>query len=301
MCRRLPVVRAQYRGRVDGGMPTPWGARRILSSALIDLGTLASQVSSRLARLEAAPSTDAGRWAVADPGTGMRMVFSSLMAGTDHFHAFARLLRKEEPYVLSLAALARAFGEVMGRAWWLLDARSAEQFAHRAAALHLTEVLEASGETIATRNAGGIRTVVDDPRREAEQQLAAVAVAGVRERMPDYSRLFHQVSEASGVDGKGVTYAELSAATHGSSLSIGGMSHIGPRDHEGWAVVNLAFSIDHAEPYLWTLVRITEGVLHRLAEAYNARSELERIDAAVARVDDTCRKVLTVLRENGGS
>jgi len=63
--------------------------------------------------------------------------------------------------------------------------------------------------------------------------------------------------------------------------------------------VNLAFWIDHAEPHLWTLVR--EGVLHRLAEVYDARSELERIDAAVARVDDACRKVLTVLRENGGS
>lgn len=227
----------------------------------------------------------------------MRMVFSSLMAGTDHLHAFARLLRKEEPYVVSLAALARAFGEVMGRAWWLLDARSPDQFAHRAAALHLTEVLEASGQVLATRSTDGTFSVIENPRKEAEKRLAAVAVPGVRERLPDFGRLFSRVSEKAGVEGKGVTYAELSAATHGSSLSIGGMSHIGPRDRQGRAVVSLAFSIDLAEPYLWTLVRITTAVVRRLGDAYGARNEIERIDTAAARVDSTCKSILTVLRE----
>lgn len=285
---------------MDRDSPIPHSSRTAIASALIDLGAVASSTISRIARTIPADGTEAAGWLSADPGRGFEMMRSSLMAGTDHYHAFARLLHGEEIFVMSLAAVLRAFGEAMGRAWWLMDCDLPEVFARKAATLHLSEVREASSFQLGSRGADGKLVLLQNPLREAERQLSAVAAAqpGVKMRgLPPLEALFRTVSEACGVDGKGADYRALSAATHGSTLSIGGMSHVGPRNEDGSALVSLALSTGRADTYSWTAVRITEGTVRRVTEAFGARAELERLDAAVTRVNDRCRNVFTSLEE----
>jgi hypothetical protein len=64
----------------------------------------------------------------------------AISTATDHSRAFARVLRAKEEHGPSLAALCRAFVEVAGRAWWLLDSKDAAQLEHRTAAMRLQEV-----------------------------------------------------------------------------------------------------------------------------------------------------------------
>lgn len=268
---------------------------------MIDMGSAASRASSRIAETSGpAPGTKAREW-LGDEGTwssGFILVTGALSAATDHFHAFARLLRKEEPYGPSLAALSRAFCEVAGRAWWLLQSADDAQLEHRAAAMSLRAMREGQGATVRVFS-DGRREGIDhaEALREAEQQLSASVVKGRRERVPDYTRLATDVMTAAGVADAVEEYSHLSGVTHGNAIHIGGMGSICSHQADGYATVSLGLPIRNANQYLWTMTHVLDVVMTPLLEITSAPAALDRWTAARERAYNTFEQVFNVLRD----
>ncbi|ROS21471.1 hypothetical protein EDF22_3728 [Rathayibacter sp. PhB127] len=277
---------------MDRRAAVPFRARLALSSALIDLGLHASRSLIRLAEREKAESSEAYRWQTVGGQMPLATIHRLALVSTDHYHAFARLLRLAEPYAPSLASLARSFGEVSGKAWWLLESTSAEQLSHRTAALKLSDTTSAGKREISTFGPDGVSTPVADPLQSAQAALTRSEVSGKREKVPNYTQSFELACSKSELKGGTELYRHLSGAAHGSLLTMGSLTHVGPQNADGSAYTYLALSLDLTESYLDALVGIMSSIVRRVSVAYDAQDELERLRQVVIRVDDSIRAVL---------
>ncbi|MFL2002223.1 hypothetical protein [Microbacterium sp. A1-JK] len=201
---------------MDPFAPTPWPARCQLSGALIDADTCARRVLADLARaVGPSEGAQAREWlgAASTWSTGFSAVMQALATANDHHRAFARLLRSREAYGPSLAALCRAFVEVAGRAWWLLESADRSQLEHRAAAMPLKEISDSRGRTSGrlVRVADGAYEEVgyNEVLKAAQQDLSKAAVAGRKEAVPGYSKLAEAVMTAGGVKEADAKYSHL--------------------------------------------------------------------------------------------
>lgn len=129
---------------MDPRNPTPSATRVELSSALMDLTNGASGVVGRASQPTGPQvGTPAHMWVGGQNwSTGFSSIMQAISTAIDHSHAFATMLRAEESHGPSLAALCRAFAEVAGRAWWLLESKDGHQLEHRSAVMRLREVTD---------------------------------------------------------------------------------------------------------------------------------------------------------------
>lgn len=279
----------------------PAGARNLLSRALIDVATTAVRIGNRvnseppvqgsLAELVFNDTHDA-----AIAATGISAGFATV---TDYLHAVARLLRLEEEFGPSIAALVRGFIESAGRLWWLLDVRSPEELAHRATVMHLKEVETTAkrGVALVRINSEGVRSSIDaeDAVKQAKDDLARVGAGRDRISLPSYTELATGLLAASGVKNPRAEYSHLSGAAHGEVSSTAGFgSKLLLDSHR----MTLGLPISNAQMYLWDIDRVMDLLMNRLVDVSSREVERERWVAARDRMRDTAEKVFQLLDDS---
>lgn len=265
---------------MDERSTTPSDVREALSDALIGVTSCANQIVGDVS-LSAGPQpmTTAHVWVDGQNwSTGFSSIMQAISTATDHTSALARVLRRQEDHGPSLAALCRAFAEVAGRAWWLLESKDAAQLEHRAAAMRLDEV-RGTGETgVAVRVRDGKYETVSHAEAllDAERALSRASVAGRREKTPNYTALACNVMSAADITNPDGKYSHLSAIAHGAGFSVGGLGARAPHAAEGFTHFTISLPIANAKQYL----RITSRVLNIVLEKFIAlacnESERER-------------------------
>jgi len=125
--------------------------RREVAGALFDLGNGAYRVSqlshsrpalgSPLANLleNSVPSESWGQPGATEESV-RKGVMKPMIAGFDHFDAYATGLRSDRDLMMSLATVTRGALEAWGRAWWLLESQDAKELQCRRHALTLAEL-----------------------------------------------------------------------------------------------------------------------------------------------------------------
>lgn len=266
---------------MDSSLPVPFKVRRIIGSALIDFGKTSSDIASRLWQSE---PVSPGATALLDGkllrDSALTDVSTALAAGTDQFHAFARLIRMPEEFGPSIAVVARGCIETLGRGWWLLDSESALQMEARALAMSEKEmeVSKAKGVEIGRVKTDGGREDLDIDEVLAELR-AKIAALGVTERVPGYTALASAVMLAAGVEHPEREYSHLSGAAHGEFTTVSSLGNVST-DASGAPVVKLGLPISHMHMYCWTVTHVLDVVMCRLIDLWGIRAEGERLDAA---------------------
>jgi hypothetical protein len=277
-------------------MPVPPAVRIDLSGGLIDAGSVASKILSRVSTLvtpeagtPASEWLDEGSWS-----TGMSSIMQAISTAIDHYRAFAKLLRASESYVPSLAALCRAFVEVAGRASWLMASTDLNQLEHKAAAMRLQEVRDAGQFGMSARVRAGRLERVERAEvvREAEKALSAAVVSGRKERVPDYSTFARNVMTAAGITTPKDKYSHLSAVTHGSGFIVGGLGS--RRPHASPDLTSFAFELPlaNAQLYLDVLTRVLNHVMTSFLSLVAGPSERARWTASYTRTSQRLRDSL---------
>ncbi|CAN5155282.1 hypothetical protein BH11ACT4_BH11ACT4_06850 [soil metagenome] len=266
---------------MDSSGLVPPKVRVVLSSALIDVGTAATVIGSRLWETKPGPGSRAemllsGGGLSSSP---MVDVVMALAAGTDNFHAFSRLLRLPEEFSPSLASLARSCIESLGRGWWLLEASNPAEMLHRAAALEHAEIIAGvkRGVTMVNLMPDGTFATVDDPIGDARRRLdAAGLVTGREQRRPGYAELAIAIMAAADVTSPAAEYSSLSGAAHGEATTISG--HGVPRSGAESAIGNfkIGLTIRNARVILWTLVHVLDVFVSRLIADWEVIGERDR-------------------------
>ncbi len=197
--------------------------------------------------------------------TGFSSIMQAISTAVDHSHAFAVVLRAEESHGPSLAALCRAFAEVAGRAWWLLDCKDGRQLEHRAAAMRLREVIDMGEKGVAARVRDGQHETVThaEVRRDAEEAVRRAAVAGQREKTPNYKTLACRVMSAADITDPDGKYSHLSAVAHGHGFTVGGLGARSPHQAEGFTHFAISLPIANAQAYLRIITRVMNVVVER--------------------------------------
>jgi hypothetical protein len=154
-----------------------------------------------------------------DSNTAAATVIQHRAVASDHFSAFADLLRSETPHGPSLAALLRSGLETWGRAWWVLTAPSPTQAEYRAKAMIVDE--------LATATRRGIRLLSGVPIEEGLKRMTEVrdqVAGGSSEPVPRYSALAADMLSACGDLHPMTTYSHLSGVAHGESAFTASLS-----------------------------------------------------------------------------
>ena len=284
--------------------PLPHGMRVTFSSALIDEGTVASQIGSRL--WEQQPRVESLASAMLDSNhvasVALTDVSNLYAVSTDYFHAFARLLRMEETFGPSLAALVRGFIEASGRLWWLLSSESPEELAYRAAMMQLGEARMAAKRGVRSArvfaNGGHEEISAEKAVEEAEALLARVRVPGGEETVPGYTALATAVLEAAGVADPVMEYSHLSGAAHGEAGTNVGFSGRRRDASDGdVAAYTLGLPIRNANMYFWDVDHVLDLLLQRMIDLWGIEAERERWSASRARVHTTLDTLFQLLKE----
>lgn len=252
---------------MDQRSPTPPATRVELSSALMDLTSGVSGVVGRASR-QAGPQvgTAAQLWVGGQNwSTGFSTIMQAISTAVDHSHAFATVLRAQESHGPSLAALCRAFAEVAGRAWWLLDSKDGRQLEHRAAVMRLREVIDMGEKGAPARvRDGQLETVTHaEVRRDAEDAVRQAAVAGQHEKTPNCKTLPCRVMSAAEIVDPEGKYSHLSAVAHGHGFTVGGLGARSPHQAEGFTHFAISLPIANAQAYLRIMTRILNVVVER--------------------------------------
>ncbi|UOW00321.1 hypothetical protein [Agrococcus sp. SCSIO52902] len=280
---------------MDSLLPIPPGIRNICSRALIDVGTSATRIGSRLWETE--PSSTAplskllnGQELMASGFSGVSL---SLAAGTDQFHAFAQLMRTDVHFGPSLATLARSTIESLGRGWWLLSADSAELMRHRATAMGLAEARAGARHGVAVRRffPNGRHEAVEDPIAAAQELFDAARIAGEDAAVPRYGALARAILEAAGVESPAAVYSHLSGAAHGERSTVGGLGSRNPGSDGEVAQFKLRMPIRNARMYCWVLIQVLDVTMVRLINLWDVQAEHERWAQSYARSADTLEKI----------
>lgn len=260
--------------------PASHETRVELSGALIGLTSCTNRVVGRASRLVGPQSgttahqwLDGGNWS-----TGFSSIMQAISTATDHSRAFAWVLRAKEDHGPSFAALCRAFVEVAGRAWWLLDSNDSAQLEHRAAAMRLTEVREkgSSGLTVRVRD-GEYETVsYEEALLDAERALSRASVAGRKEKTPGYTTLACRVMSAAGIADPDAKYSHLSAVSHGAGFSVGGLGARAPHEADGFTHFTIALPIANAQQYLRIMTRVLNVVMEKFISLAGDHAEQAR-------------------------
>lgn len=275
--------------------------RHQISRPLIDLGTAASRIGSALWESEPAQDSRASTILAGRPvsASAFSDVSIALAAGSDHYHALARLIRLEEEFGPSIAALTRSCIETLGRGWWLLESTDAAQMEHRAAAAAVKEQETAARKGVASVRVfddHSRRTDVADPVGEARAHLANVQVAGVTETVPGYGPLAMAIMEAAGTEKPAAMYSHLSGVAHGESSTVGGL---GSRRATALADQVAAFSmglpIRNARTYLITLTTVLDTFMSRLIALWGIRAHEERWEQVRGRTFTTFDELFNAL------
>ena len=255
---------------MDVREPTPYIARVELSGALIGVSSCTNRIVGRASKRPGPPpATTAHDWTSGQNwSTGFSVIMQTISTATDHSRAFARVLRAKEGHGPSLAALCRAFVEVAGRAWWLLESTDGAQLEHRAAAMRLQEVTDAGMKGVAVRVRDGKQEVIshEEVLRESQRSLTQVVVAGRREKVPNYTALATRVMSAAEISDSEAKYSHLSAVAHGHGFAVGGLGARGSHPAEGFTHFTIALPIANATQYLRIMTRVLNVVMERFIE-----------------------------------
>lgn len=281
---------------MDGRLPTPPHVQQLLGNALIDLGNAWRDIGSRLVASEPPPESDVGQ-IVGDGTVGgsfLGPVSMSLAAASDEFQAVARLVRMEETFGPSVAALTRTALETLGRAWWVLSATDLAESKHRAALMHLDEVKTAKKNTpthIKAMFHDGRAEAIDPQQAVAEAQadFDAVRVPGSDDEVPSYTALVKGVMEAAGVESARSEYSHLSGVAHGEVFTVSGFS--APASPERPDIGALKLPNSNLFMYLWTLTHVVDLCLLRWIDLWQSREERERWEQRRERAYDTFERL----------
>lgn len=286
---------------MDGRIPTPPGIQRTISSALIDLGNFWRDAGSRI--VASLPPTgsqaDQIRGGETVGGSYLGNVSMSLAAASDHFQALARLLRMEETFGPSIAALTRTALETLARGWWVMDAPDAAAFKHRAALMYWSEVKTAAQhapEHMGTRS--GKRGESVDAQQAVVDALAAldaVRVDSEPDRVPKYTQLVTELLEAADDESARSEYSHLSGVAHGEVFTIGGFSS--PASEGSPDIAALTIPSNNLFMYLWVLTQAVDLCLTRWFDLWEAHQEIERWIQHRDRVYDTLNKTKYLVRQ----
>lgn len=265
---------------MDERSTLPGDVREPLSGALIGVIDCANQILGDVSLVAGPqPGTTAHAWVDGSNwSTGFSSIMQAMSTATDHSRAFATILGAQVEHGPSLAVLCRAFVEVAGRAWWLLDSKDGAQLEHRAAAMRFNEVRD-SGETgVAARVRDGKYETVShaDVLLEAERALSRASVAGKREKTPSYKPLACGVMSAADIIKPDAKYSHLSAVAHGSGFSVGGLGARTPHEAGGFTRFTISLPIANAKQYLRINSRVLNVVLERFIVLACSESELGR-------------------------
>lgn len=279
---------------MDSLLPIPPGIRAVLSRALIDAGTSATRISSRLWEMNPKPTApvvellDGQEFSTSAFGA----VSLSLAAGTDQYHAFSQLMRTDVHFGPSFATLARSTIESLGRGWWLLSADSAAVMNHRAAAMDLAEAQTAIKNNVESRRffPDGRHEAVDDPIAEARKRFDAATISGESATVPGYRALACTIMDAAGVESPATVYSHLSGAAHGERSTVGGLGSRRADSDGAVAQFQLRMPIRNARLYCWVLVHVLDVVMSRLIDLWDVQAERDRWVQSFARCTDTLDK-----------
>ena len=282
---------------MDSTKDTPWLARRITSSALLDLGAAASKGLTRIWVSVPAAGSPAGLIFAGRSINDTAFTDLSLMlaSATDHYHAMARLMRMEDQFGPAIATLTRGFIEASGRGWWLLEAvRSPDRFAHRAAALTLSEVgnVVRHGGPLERHFNDGTRLTMTTTDFEASAREGFDSVnMGESAKVPGYTALAQLVLNAARIPEPGALYSHLSGVAHGEGTSVGGLGGSG----------RLGLPIRNFNVYLSAITHVLDLVVAEVAEVWGATQELERWSQTRERVWNTLAAIDTSLLDSATS
>lgn len=272
---------------MDANELVPVEVRRRLSSALIDWGTSATQIGQRLFFTDPVPGSDGAHLF----GTPLRDysalgdISLALAAGTDQFHAFARVLRLDEQFGPSLAVLVRSCVESLGRGWWILQADDSALMAHRAAAMELDEVASAVRLGYSTKRImpNGQLELVEDPVAEVKSHYEAVRVEGVGKTVPGYTQLAVDLLAAAGAKNPRLDYSHLSGAAHGERTTVAALGVLREEMNGDLARFALGLSHGNANTYCWIATNVLDVFMTRLIDLWGIEAERERWVATTQR------------------
>ncbi|WP_285036585.1 hypothetical protein [Plantibacter sp. ME-Dv--P-095] len=265
---------------MDGRLPTPPHVQQLLGNAMIDLGNAWRDAGSRLAASDPPLESEAAQVEEDTVGSSfLGPVSMSLSAASDEFQAVARLVRMDETFGPSIAALTRTTLETLGRAWWVLSATDLARSRHRAALMYLNEVKSAQRYTPthirATLHDGRAEAVDAEPAvEEAQRDFDAVKVPGGEDKVPTYTALVTGVMEAADVDEARAEYSHLSGVAHGEVFTVGGFSRQVSPDQPD--VGSLQLPNSNLFQYIWTLTHVVDLCLLRWFELWQSTAERER-------------------------
>lgn len=261
--------------------PTPHETRIELSGALIGITSCTNRVVGRTSRLAGPqPGTTAHKWLEGGSwSTGFSSIMQAISTAADHGRAFAWVLRAKEDHGPSFAALCRAFVEVAGRAWWLLDSCDAAQLEYRAAAMRLTEVREKGSSGLTVRVRDGVYETVsyEEALLDAQRALSRVSVAGRKEKKtPGYTALACGVMSAAEIVEPDAKYSHLSAVSHGAGFSVGGLGARAPHQADGFTHFTISLPIANAQQYLRIMTRVFNVVMEKFISLAGDSAEQAR-------------------------
>lgn len=270
----------------------------MLARALLDLVLTASKIVERLWKSTPAIGSDAherlgGRSLGSSAYTEVSAYVS---AGTDYLFAFAYLLKRKEELGPSFASLTRSGIETLGRAWWLLEAKDRAQFEHRAAVMHLKDVNDfvSEGGQMERVMPDGTRSLLLDPRSEAERSKKLALGEGKREKVPNYSTLAIALLGAADVLRPKTEYSHLSGVAHGQASVLGSFGHVVDAT-SGGGEFQIGLPIRNLRNYLWDLTKSLEAVVDRLINEWDLQAERERWTAVKERVWSTLNGIFDLL------
>lgn len=265
---------------MEGRGATPHDTRVELSGALIGLTSCTNRVVGRASLLSGPrPGTTAHEWLEGGNwSTGFSSIMQAISTAADHARAFAWVLRAKEDHGPSFGALCRAFTEVAGRAWWLLESKDAAQLEHRAAAMRLDEARGTSGNGVAVRVRDDEYETVSHAEvlLEAQRGLTRASVAGRKEKTPNYTALARRVMSAAGIADPDAKYSHLSAVSHGVGFSVGGLGARAPHAAEGFTHFKISLPVANAQAYLRIMTRVLNVVMGKFTSLAGDAAEQAR-------------------------
>jgi hypothetical protein len=209
--------------------------RREIAGALYDLGNGAHRVSqlshdrpatgSPLAKLlkDSVPSEGWGQPGATEESV-RKGVMKPIIAGFDHYDAYASGLRSDRGLVMSLATVTRGALEAWGRAWWLLESRDATELQCRRHALTLAElkyqIQGDPGGRFSYPNDDGVQEWISgDEYQDKLRASLSHLDSDFSIKAPSYTALATEFLKSFDETNARWLYSQLSSAAHGETMS----------------------------------------------------------------------------------
>lgn len=298
------TVAISYDARMVNAENAPTGLKIRVSQPIADMGNTWRDIGSRLIESKPKPGSfvdELLKGGALDRGH-LSPISLPLAAANDHFQAFGRLIRGQEVFGPSVAAVCRSSLESLGRAWWLLESPDTPAFEHRVAAFRVKEAQTAkkhsTGKFARSRPDGTVEELTGQDFLDiAQAEFDSVRLTSEAKVAPGYTDLTTSVLAASSVPSPRSEYSGLSGIVHGEQAAVLSMNRF--QDSTKPDIGSLGLPIGLLMQYTWTLSHTVDTVITRWIDSWGSIPEIERWTQVRDRSYDSWQEVNNFLDSLG--